>query len=126
MPARHRPGRHYLAITFASSTTAFLTSPGINPDQQNYPFLNIVYLIPGRGAHPHDYWYPWVKSTLEQAGFAVTILQLPDPDKPKKSAWMKALMPLIGEMNEVTYLIGQAKAKTLQRYFQISILAMSK
>ena len=45
---------------------------------------------------------------LEQAGFAVTILQLPDPDKPQKAAWMKALMPLTGEMDEGTYLIGHS------------------
>jgi predicted alpha/beta hydrolase family esterase len=72
------------------------------------PFSKRVHIIPGRGAHPDDYWYPWVRSTLEQSGFAVTILQLPDPDKPKKSTWMNALIPLVGELDEVTYLIGHS------------------
>src|SRR6185437_2672397 len=67
-----------------------------------------VYLIPSRGARPKNYWYPWVKSTMEQSGFAMTILELPDPDKPKKSAWMKALMPLKDEMDEDTYLVGHS------------------
>lgn len=67
-----------------------------------------VYTIPSRGARPHAFWYPWVKSTLEKAGFTVTILQLPDPDKPKKSAWMNALMPLISGMDEATYVIGHS------------------
>jgi uncharacterized protein len=70
--------------------------------------VKIIYIIPSRGAHPHDYWYPWVKSTLEQAGFVVTILQLPDPDKPKKDVWMKALMPLMDEIDPDTYLIGHS------------------
>lgn len=68
----------------------------------------MVYVLPSRGAHPDDYWYPWVKSTLEQAGFAVNILQLPDPGKPKKSAWMDALMPLTNEMDGNTWLIGHS------------------
>src|SRR5262249_53518077 len=67
-----------------------------------------AYIIPGRGAHPDDYWYPWVRSTLEQSGFAVTILQLPDPDKPKKSIWMNALIPVVGELDQATYLIGHS------------------
>ena len=71
-------------------------------------FVRKVYLIPSRGAHPNEYWYPWVKSTLEQAGFGVTILQLPDPDRPKKSAWMAALTPLVSEMDADTYLVGHS------------------
>jgi len=43
-----------------------------------------VYLVPARGTHPNDLWYPWVKSTLEQAGYVMNVPHMPNPDNPQK------------------------------------------
>jgi uncharacterized protein len=67
-----------------------------------------VYLVPSRGAHPNDLWYPWVKSTLEQAGYVMNIPQMPNPDRPQKAAWLSALESRISEVDENTYFIGHS------------------
>ncbi len=67
-----------------------------------------VYLVHSRGAHPNDFWYPWVKSTLEQAGDVVNVPQMPNPDSPQKAAWLSALEARISEVDENTYLIGHS------------------
>jgi serine hydrolase len=67
-----------------------------------------VYIIHSRGAGPRDHWYPYVASALEEAGFAVHVPQMPDPEAPKQSAWMEALASHISIINENTYLIGHS------------------
>ena len=67
-----------------------------------------VYLVHSRGAHPNDFWYPWVKSTLEQAGYVVNVPYMPNPDNPQKAAWLSALESRISEVDEDTYLIGHS------------------
>lgn len=67
-----------------------------------------VYLIPSRGAHPNDLWYPWVKSTLVQAGYVVNIPHMPNPDSPQKADWLSALESRISEVDEDTSFIGHS------------------
>lgn len=67
-----------------------------------------VYLIPARGAHANDLWYPWVKSTLEQVSYVVTVGHMPNPDRPQKAEWVSALQSQISEVDADTYFIGHS------------------
>jgi len=67
-----------------------------------------VYLVPARGTHPNDLWYPWVKSTLEQAGYVMNVPHMPNPDSPQKAAWLSALEAGLPEVDEDTYFIGHS------------------
>ena len=67
-----------------------------------------VYIIHSRGAHPEDFWYPAVEQAFRQAGFAVNVPQMPNPDNPRKAEWLKALEALKPDIDENTFLIGHS------------------
>lgn len=46
-----------------------------------------IYLLHGTGGTPTDFWFPWVRSALEERGETVHAPQLPNADAPNLSVW---------------------------------------
>lgn len=67
-----------------------------------------VFIIHGYDATPNDNWFPWLKKQLEKEGFAVTVPQMPNADKPVLSEWLQRLQELVGICDENTYFIGHS------------------
>lgn len=79
-----------------------------------------VFIVPSRGAHPDDHWYPWVAARLEERGCTVRVLEMPNPDVPKKSEWLGALQSAIPAVDEETYLIGHSVGcQAILRYLDL-------
>lgn len=64
-----------------------------------------VYIIHGFMATPHDHWFQWLKSELEQRGVEVKVLALPDSSSPNPMAWHKAMAENIDQLNERTFIV---------------------
>lgn len=76
----------------------------------------IVHLWEG---NPDQCWYPNAKSGLEALGYAVTVPQMPDPDRPDQARWVSMLEEVAGEPTQDTCLIGHSiGAVTILRYLE--------
>ena len=42
-----------------------------------------VFIIHGWDGYPEENWFPWLKKELEDKGFEVFVLQMPDADNPR-------------------------------------------
>ncbi len=51
---------------------------------------------------------PWIKHELEEKGFFVIALSMPDPLNPQADAWVKKIYEEVGSPDEDTYLIGHS------------------
>lgn len=56
---------------------------------------------------PNDYWYPWLKSQLEQKGYEVYAPQLPEADNPSIKVWVPFILEN-GKFTEETVIIGHS------------------
>lgn len=78
-----------------------------------------VVMIHCWGGSPQYCWYPQAQRTLEAAGFAVAVPEMPDTEHPKFSDWMDTLHKAVGEPDEQLYLIGHSLGCiTILQYLQ--------
>lgn len=69
-------------------------------------------ILHGRGGKPEDYWFPYVKSQLEQKGFKVWVPVLPERD----GLYLEDVVPFIlekGTITPETVLIGHSSGASL-------------
>lgn len=67
-----------------------------------------IILIHGNGGcKPTDYWFPFVKSELEDKGFQVLTPQFPDPELARSSIWLPFLENEL-HADEKTVLVGHS------------------
>ena len=67
-----------------------------------------VIIIHGFQGNPSGGWKGWLKTQLEQKGIEVIAPQFPDPDHPKKAAWVKQLAKVAGKPSKDTIIIGHS------------------
>lgn len=71
------------------------------------------------GGNPNYCWYPWTKNELEEIGFKVDVLSMPDTDNPRLDKWLPHLTQAVGEPDEELVLIGHSiGAVTIMRYLE--------
>ncbi|TAL49168.1 hypothetical protein EPN83_01350 [Patescibacteria group bacterium] len=76
-----------------------------------------VFIIHGWDGYPQEGWFPWLKRELEKHGFETHVPAMPNPDKPKIREWVSELHNVIGEADEMTYLVGHSiGAQAVLRY----------
>lgn len=67
-----------------------------------------VIIIHGYGGVPEGCWKPWLKIQLENKGFQVEVLKMPNTDEPKLSEWLTVLEEAIGLPDEKVFLVGHS------------------
>lgn len=78
-----------------------------------------VFLVHRWSGNPEADWYPWVKQKLEEKGFSVSALEMPNPDEPKIDEWVNFLSESVGQPDENTCFIGHSiGCQTIIRYLQ--------
>ncbi len=65
-----------------------------------------VLLVHGYGLGSDKLWFPWMKESLERAGFDVIAPMLPDAKHPNFEAWMNALQPHIDQLGSQDIVVG--------------------
>ena len=64
-------------------------------------------------------WYPNTKKELEDKGYEVIVLEMPETNSPKLNGWLPKLQEVVGEPNEDLYLIGHSLGCiTILRYLE--------
>lgn len=71
-----------------------------------------IIIFHGTGCTPDHYWYPYLKSKLEDQGHTVWVPQLPNPDESNLSDWLPYALEN-GTYNEDTILIGHSAGSPL-------------
>ncbi len=71
-----------------------------------------IYLFHGTGGTPNDFWFPWLKNTLEKSGNRVFAPFLPNADAPDLSVW-SAFLQENYTINENDILIGHSAGAPL-------------
>jgi uncharacterized protein len=78
-----------------------------------------AFIIHGWEASPDSNWFPWLKKELENKGFSVEVLNMPDTDHPEMGKWLAHLKKTIINPDENTYLIGHSLGViTILRYLE--------
>ncbi|TSC62215.1 MAG: hypothetical protein G01um101448_539 [Parcubacteria group bacterium Gr01-1014_48] len=78
-----------------------------------------VFIVHGWDGYPDEGWFPWLKQELEQRGFQVHVPAMPNPAKPKISAWVTHLAKNVGDVDEHTFFIGHSiGCQTILRYME--------
>lgn len=67
-----------------------------------------VYIITGYGASSADHWFNSVKQMLEQRDIQTTIAQMPRPDQPDVSAWLKYMDSLLVDIDKDTVIVAHS------------------
>lgn len=49
-------------------------------------------ILHGKDGHGHAHWFPWLKARLEERGYMVWVLDLPQPATPSAAHWTDALL----------------------------------
>jgi len=76
-----------------------------------------AFIIHGWMGAPHDGWFPWLKDRLEDVGFDVLSLEMPDNEDPQIGPWIARLAGAVGVPDEQTYFIGHSVGgQTILRY----------
>ncbi len=76
-----------------------------------------AFVIHGWMGTAHDGWFPWLKERLEDAGFDVLLLEMPDNENPRIEPWVARLAGAVGEADEETYFVGHSVGgQTILRY----------
>lgn len=75
-----------------------------------------VIIIHGWSGNSEGCWIPWIKEELEDKGFEVATLDMPDTEHPKINEWVNYLKTHINP-NDKTYLIGHSiGCQAIMRY----------
>ncbi|MDT0168672.1 alpha/beta hydrolase [Pseudarthrobacter sp. BRE9] len=72
------------------------------------PRVRRVVIVHGYESSPDANWFPWLQSTLEAEGVAVTVVPLPDPDDPDKAAWENAVSAALGVPDAATVVVAHS------------------
>ena len=51
-----------------------------------------VIILHGTWGHPEQFWFPYIRDTLPKESYEVIIPQLPNPDTPILSEWLKFVL----------------------------------
>lgn len=68
-----------------------------------------VSIFHGHGGTPNSFWFPWLKSELERAGYEVWLPQLPHTENPDLKEWLSFVLEY-GKFDEETILVGHSCA----------------
>ncbi|MFA6100226.1 MAG: alpha/beta hydrolase [Patescibacteria group bacterium] len=78
-----------------------------------------VFIVHGWDGYPEEGIFPWLKKELQDRGFSVFNLSMPDPLKPQIEIWVQYLKEQIGAPDENTILFGHSiGAQTILRYLE--------
>lgn len=78
-----------------------------------------MFIIHGWGFRPKHNWYSWLKGELENQGFEVVVLEMPDTEKPNIESWVGHLEKVVGGPDEQTYFVGHSiGCQTILRYLE--------
>ena len=67
-----------------------------------------VFIIHGWQGSPNGNWFPWLKERLGSRGFVVSVPEMPNPDYPELSQWIKKITEVVSKPDNDTYLIGHS------------------
>lgn len=67
-----------------------------------------VFIIHGWGADSKKQWFQWLKKELQEKGYEVFVLDMPETDHPKRELWIPYLAANVGNCNKDTYFIGHS------------------
>ena len=67
-----------------------------------------IFIFHGRGGHPNENWFPWLKEKLEEKNYAVFVPQFPTPEGQSLQAWFDVLENYEQYINEESILIGHS------------------
>lgn len=67
-----------------------------------------AFLIHGYVGVPDDAWKPWLRSELEDNGFAVEAPRMPDPAHPRLSPWLETISEVARNVDENCYFVGHS------------------
>src|SRR3989338_3098324 len=67
-----------------------------------------VYIVHGWEGSPDEPMHKWLKKQLEEKGFKVFALKMPDPSLPRRNKWIDYLNKEIKNPDENTYFIGHS------------------
>ena len=67
-----------------------------------------IVVLHGYTATPQHHWFPWLSEELELAGYAVTVPQLPNPEKPNVDVWAAEAQLAFGEIDESLTIVAHS------------------
>jgi len=67
-----------------------------------------IFLIHGWEGNSSNCWFPWLKDGLEDLGFSVFALDMPDTENPKIEPWVSKIKEEVSEVDEETYFVGHS------------------
>jgi len=74
-------------------------------------------MIHGWSGNPGNSFLPWLKKNLEERGYAVTALLMPEPDRPRIETWVPFISKAIGNPDPDTLLVGHSiGCQAIMRY----------
>jgi predicted alpha/beta hydrolase family esterase len=80
---------------------------------------NRAFIIHGYLSNPEEAWLPWLKDKLEKRGYLVSSPAMPRPNEPIISEWINFIAELVGEPDEMTFLIGHSLGcQAILRYLE--------
>lgn len=78
-----------------------------------------IFIVHGWEGGPDRDWMPWAKKELEQRGYEVVLLSMPDPDYPRINTWVKYLKKEVGKPSKNTILVGHSMGcQTILHYLE--------
>ena len=78
-----------------------------------------VFLIHGWEGNPEKDWFVWMRKELEERGFDVIVLAMPDSMNPQMDAWVSHLAKTVEAPDEEKYFIGHSLGCiTILRYLE--------
>jgi len=78
-----------------------------------------VIIVHGWAGSPEEPLHKWLKKNLEEKGFEVNVLFMPEPETPKIKEWVDAIKENVPESNEDIYFIGHSiGCQAVLRYLQ--------
>jgi hypothetical protein len=78
-----------------------------------------AFLVHGWGGSPGEGWFLWLKEELENKGFEVNALEMPNTENPKIDEWVPFLKKQVGKCDEETYFVGHSiGCQTIIRYLE--------
>lgn len=79
-----------------------------------------VFIIHGWDGYPEEGWFPWLKTELENRGFAVFVPQLPKADEPRIINWVPTIKKAIGTADDQTFFVGHSMGcQAIARYLEV-------
>jgi predicted alpha/beta hydrolase family esterase len=65
-------------------------------------------IIHGYAGYPNENWFQWLKDELKKKEFEVFIPAMPNTNTPQLREWLPTLRSIVGEPDNLTYLIGHS------------------